>query len=846
MSQTVDPPRAMSERIQSAWAKLVTHRQGWHPFSIVFPVLTRQARPKLSIGVWLFALALAAVLPVIVFATVAAWGVVTATQHATLSELQHRSDVARNKVSRYLLSVHELAVTLASSNSVVAGNLSDFYVFAKRAIAAGKIGRNVVVVDRDRQQLMNTRVPFGEALPIAGDRLGITETFARELPQASNLFKGSVAARNLFTVWAPVIRDGQVTLAVGVTVEPQDLTAVLQEEPLPGGWIGVVVDRNGIIVARTHEAETFTGRPAPDFVLAAIKTGQRGVFTGTMPEGTSVLAISQQVPIFGWAMVLGVPKQQYDAPAFRSLKILLAMGIVALSLAGMFAFLVGREMRREIASIGRSAMAVGEGREMEVEPLMVRELNGVSSALMLARRLIVEREAAQIESEARLHSILEATNVMAWEADLSTDCVRTVGPAARLFDQPDGFRMETREAFLRCIGAEDRNRVRAEFAAAALAKQPFHSEFRVPLSAGGIRWISSAGVVEDDDSGQPARMRGISFDITSRKRADLALADAVRITAVACEAGHMGTWHRDVATNRLTYSDELLSLIGIERHQWGGTPEALEPFMHPDDIEHRRRMRAMAEAGGDRIDIDFRICRPNGEVRWVQSRGRMRRHANGTPIESFGVMMDVTDRKLAEEHLRMLVAELDHRVKNVISRVSVVAQRTREGSSSLDDFSAKFEGRIEAMLHAHSLLSSSRWSGANLMTIVREELAPYATPSNTKISGADIVLKPAAAEAVVMVIHELVTNAMKYGAISTATGQVSVSWETVKSEGSMPALVITWKETGGPEVVAPAETGFGTSVIQKLIPYEFGGKVDLTFAPPGVRCRIEIPRSHVV
>ena len=623
------------------------------------------------------------------------------------------------------------------------------------------------------------------------------------------------------------------------------LWALLREERLPESWVGVVVDRQDIIVARTLAPESGVGQAVGPAASAVIAQGSRGAYSFITREGIPSSAYYIKLPATGWTVALSVPKQQLEGSARQSMQFMLGLGIAALSTATVLAFLVGRHMIGQTARVARAALALGEGQEPALGPTNVRELDEVSGALAAARGLIRSREAALRESEARLRSILEAANVIAWEADLGTDCVHAVGPAARLFDRPDGFRMETREAFLNSIATEDRDRVLAEFEAAAKACRPYSTEFRVSLSNGGERWICCEGAVELDGNNLPARMRGISFEVSKRKTSELALADALRVTAVACKAGNMGTWHRDVTTNRLTYSDELLTLIGIGRHQWGGTPDSLEPIMHPDDIEHRRQMRAKAEARGDVIDIDFRIRRPDGQLRWLQSRGRIHRHADGTPIESFGVMMDVTDRKRAEEHQRALVAELDHRVKNVLARVASVAHRTREGSRTLDDFVEAFDGRIEAMANTHSLLSRSRWTGASLTALVRGELEAYATPGNTTVEGPDIALKPDAAQAVTTVLHELATNAAKYGALSTATGHVSVRWETIMEQNPDPALVIHWVESGGPKVIEPGRQGYGTNAIREQIPYELFGKVDLTYASSGVCCRIEIPLSHV-
>ena len=156
------------------------------------------------------------------------------------------------------------------------------------------------------------------------------------------------------------------------------------------------------------------------------------------------------------------------------------------------------------------------------------------------------------------------------------------------------------------------------------------------------------------------------------------------------------------------------------------------------------------------------------------------------------------------------------------------------------NFVAALEGRIRSMATTQELLSARRWRGISLTELVRCELAPYATSNNTKINGPEVILTPEAGQAVAMVLHELVTNAAKYGALSTKEGRVSIQWD-LRRNGHATHLVLEWKEIGGPPVVIPDKSSFGMSTICDLIPYEFGGTVDLTLDLEGVRCRVELP-----
>jgi two-component sensor histidine kinase len=193
-----------------------------------------------------------------------------------------------------------------------------------------------------------------------------------------------------------------------------------------------------------------------------------------------------------------------------------------------------------------------------------------------------------------------------------------------------------------------------------------------------------------------------------------------------------------------------------------------------------------------------------------------------------------------EKNQRHLIAELDHRVKNTLAQVVAVAVSTRQGSRSIDDFVRSLGGRIESAAAAHTLLSESRWQCVSLDALVRIELAPYMTRMNVKISGTDVMLRSAETQALAKVLHELATNAAKYGALSIPDGQVSVSWNH-KPDGGAANLILEWRELGGPTVTSEFQPSYGTDLIHNLIPHELGGRVDLVFTKEGVHCRIEFP-----
>jgi PAS domain S-box-containing protein len=326
------------------------------------------------------------------------------------------------------------------------------------------------------------------------------------------------------------------------------------------------------------------------------------------------------------------------------------------------------------------------------------------------------------------------------------------------------------------------------------------------------------------------------------KRAEVALAERSLQLALAGKAALVGSYAYDVDTDMMQVDAGYAALHGLPEGTVQTTRSEWRAKAHPDDAARVEGMRQQAfREGLGEYAIEYRIVRSGGEVRWIESRSFITYTSEGRPQRVAGVNIDITGRKRAEEARTILNAELDHRVKNALATVSAVVSHTREGRRSVDDFIAAIEGRLRSMATTHELLSSRRWQGLPLTELVRRELAPYVTRNNTEINGPGILLKAEAGQALAMVLHELATNAAKYGALSTKEGRVSVRWDRHLNADPCSHLVLEWQEIGGPPVVAPGESSYGMSTIRDLIPYEFAGTVDLVLAPEGVRCRLELP-----
>ncbi|QUD90883.1 PAS domain-containing protein [Phenylobacterium montanum] len=252
--------------------------------------------------------------------------------------------------------------------------------------------------------------------------------------------------------------------------------------------------------------------------------------------------------------------------------------------------------------------------------------------------------------------------------------------------------------------------------------------------------------------------------------------------------------------------------------------------MHPDDREAAvQALETGIEADG-RYRLECRIVRPSdGSTFWASSTGVLLRSGEADPGRVVGLVQDITASRMLQEQREGLVAELDHRVKNVLSAVQSMAAQSARKALSLEAFLKTFSGRLKSMASAHALLTATRWRGASMGSIAAAELGGIA-PGQTRWEGPDLILTPRAAQAMSLALHELAINAVKFGALSVETGRVDVRWLSLPDGG----LELQWNESFGPRVAPRARRGFGATLLEEVTGRELGGEVTLDFRREGV------------
>lgn len=350
--------------------------------------------------------------------------------------------------------------------------------------------------------------------------------------------------------------------------------------------------------------------------------------------------------------------------------------------------------------------------------------------------------------------------------------------------------------------------------------------------------------VPSADRPKPRLQRGVGVDGNSFVQGGSAehelrqvLERQKRLFDLAMVASDMGTWRYTLADNICVYDQNAQQLYGLTEGRFLHNEEGVKAKFHPDDLDlmWARVAKALDPKGDGRYEVEYRVRQLDGGWRWLSAWGVVEFDGDGPnrkPVAIVGASRDLTKQKQAEELQRLLLSELNHRVKNTLATVQAITAQTLRGARDLPSAKEALDRRIRSLAQAHDLLTVRAWTGANFVDVVMRSLDAFA-PSQVELSGGDIDISPKHALSLSLVLHELATNAAKYGALSCPEGRVRVRWGL--QEGM---LRLDWEECGGPPVVPPGKKGFGSRLLEELVGRDLNGDTKLTYDVSGVRCSI--------
>jgi PAS domain S-box-containing protein len=668
----------------------------------------------------LIALGSAITAPLLLFGAYAGTRLAEAQLNQVRNDLTDDARTLSEEIDRELIGEIGELQALAVSPSLRHG---DFAAFQRQAEAslAYRQGGNIMLVDRNMQQHVNTWVPYGTPLEKAAVPEAVGKALATGMPQISSLFAAPEAGQLVVGISVPVQIGGENRYALVRPIDQRAIASVVAGRRRPGLHVTIADAEHRLIAQGEQEAA-----PAGKAQLAEQWRcpGPGGVFEFAGAEQRPALGAYACSSLSGWQTTIWEARALLEAPVLALWRTLGWLALLALTLVVALALWLGRVIAGSVGHAARAATALGEGSPLPVSGTPVTEVNTLMTEL---RRAADRRQTAEKDLQASRDQL-----------QVSKDRLQLAFDATRL---------------------------------------------------GWWQFDPRRATVAGD-----ARFKEL-FDLT---------ADEVPV-------------------------EEVIGRV------------------HPDDVEMflANRAAAMDPANPKPIGHEYRVRQRNGEVRWLESHGLAYFAGSGPErraVSLGGTVQDITERREREEKEHLLMREINHRAKNMLSVVDAIAHQTATRSS--EDFVERFSERVQALSANQDLLVRNEWKGVEIADLVRAQMAHFADLVGSRIvmQGPHLRLNPASAQAIGLALHELATNAGKYGALSTDRGRVDICW----GMGDGDTFAVSWTESEGPPVTAPQRRGFGSIVIEAMAARTVDGTVQVDYPASGVVWHLTCPAANVL
>jgi two-component sensor histidine kinase/PAS domain-containing protein len=381
----------------------------------------------------------------------------------------------------------------------------------------------------------------------------------------------------------------------------------------------------------------------------------------------------------------------------------------------------------------------------------------------------------------------------------------------------------------------------------------FEEDFLLRIQRHGSRWEEAYFTISYSpvpDASAASGVGGVlitAVETTNRVLMEAILRESEERYRSAMHLGRIGSWEVDFVKRTRTWTREGMMLFGIDLPdglgQLGGPSDEFYQAMYSEDRHLLGGYHAVTD-NQDSFPAEYRVVKPDGQVCWLSGYGRvLDRLPDGKAHRVLNVATDVTERKAAEAHQRFLLQELSHRSKNLLTIVQSIANRSLRNSKDPKDFEVRFNGRLHSLAASNDLLARGDWRGSSLRELIGFQLAPFIDLSSPQleICGPEVSLAADSCQAIGLALHELATNAVKYGALSSAQGRLAVTWLVDPPDAA--GLKLNWLERDGPAVVHPQNRGFGHVVIKDMIERAVQGSVELDFAEKGLHWSLQAPAT---
>jgi PAS domain S-box-containing protein len=805
-------------------------------------IWNRLRQPK-SVAFYLLAMAASLVIPAMALSGYALVSHVRTEATAARQSLVRATWDISADVDREISGLITVLETLSTSSSLQRGDFAQFH--ERAATALGPRQAYVLLIDTSQQQLLNTRVPYGTPLPQTSDPESVRAVLATRAVYISDSFMGAVAGQHVINIALPIMRKSAVAYVLVLTVNVSRFHNMIAAFDAPQGWTVRLVDRKGQQLASTSS----------DSIALIPEPGGQRLSEHIGRDGASWIEASTVSGLTGWRTIVSAPRALIDAPLWRSLTWLGTTGFLVSLLAVACCLYLSRRMVRAMATIQSATYRLAIGRQVRPEPLPLIEATNVMNALAQASILIDARTRQVLDSEARYQAALRVGRMGSWETDFIAGTRTWSQEALELFQitlpSNKGTVGGPTDELFAAMHPDDRHLLE-HYHCVLQTQDEIDAAYRIVLPDGSVRHVTGRGKVSARCvDGRPHILVSVVADTTDRALAEQRAAERSRELEAAkgrfealVQATAQIVWSTTAAGEVVEDSPTWRAYTGQTFEQWKGT--GWLQAVHPDDRERTLAAWRAAVASAAPYEVEYRLQHVSGAYRWTVARGVPLKNSEGEVTAWVGMNEDIADRKRRDEQLQLVMRELSHRTKNLLAVIQSIASRTFRDDDTGTTSVQTFVDRLHGIAVSHDLLVLGQWSGASLEDLVIAHLRPFgAIPSSSvSIAGPPVLLKPAVAQTIGLGLHELATNAAKYGALAEGGGRLQITWE-IGGNGTGSVLALEWREVPSGGTQPSQRAGFGRLLLERIVASSMNGSSVYRIDEQGVFWRLTAPIEEV-
>lgn len=488
-------------------------------------------------------------------------------------------------------------------------------------------------------------------------------------------------------------------------------------------------------------------------------------------------------------------------------------------------------LREELAELSARIDELSRPPETPLVEIMLRDN---------ARRRKAEAELAAAETWAELAQ--DQGGVAAYRFEIATGVLDWSASTYTLYGWPSG-QAPTFDGWLATIHPDDRAAARENAMRSVERGEAIQHDFRIVRPDGSVRWIQDRGRVTCGPDGAPERVIGLNIDITEIVASRAALAESEEVFRFTFENAAVGVAHVAVDARFIDVNAYLCRFLGYDRDALMAL--TFVEITHPDDLAlDLAHVEKVMSGEIDSYTLEKRYLRADGSTVWAELYVSLRRAADGTPLHFISIVSDIQARKAAEERARLMMGEMAHRSKNLMTVLESIVHFSSKNATDIETFATSLTDRIHSLAASHDLLSEGALAPAALASLIERQMSAFLPAGDLRVTatGPEVELNARAAQTLGLALHELGTNACKYGALSAPGGRISIDWAV---DPEHERLSIRWTERGGPPVAAPRRSGFGRRVIERLVKASLAAEVELRFDPAGLSWRVTTPLAEL-